>query len=199
MAERGRCGNTPTIRENWKLLVEVGLEAYHFKVAHRNTIGPFFTDNQSTYQAFGPHISQCCCAHLLLRATHCGPPSERSRICCIRSYQQHNYWFSRTTLFGLARDRQDPTYRTEVSDIEAQGYENPDYWQRIMRSRKPPFARTSRLASTSKAGYQQNSRSASVFDALRAPWQYSIRLWTPISTALDVIPLQAPRPRLPLR
>ena len=44
------------VRANWKLLVEGGLEAYHFKVAHRNTIGPYFSDNQSTYQTLGPHI-----------------------------------------------------------------------------------------------------------------------------------------------
>ena len=39
---------TLDVRANWKLLVEGGLEAYHFKVAHRNTIGPYFSDNQST-------------------------------------------------------------------------------------------------------------------------------------------------------
>ncbi len=41
---------------NWKLLAEGGLEAYHFRVAHRNTIGPYFLDNLSTYQVFGNHI-----------------------------------------------------------------------------------------------------------------------------------------------
>ncbi|MEM7360224.1 MAG: SRPBCC family protein [Pseudomonadota bacterium] len=37
---------------NWKLLSEGGLEAYHFKIAHRKTIGPYFKDNLSTYQEF---------------------------------------------------------------------------------------------------------------------------------------------------
>lgn len=41
---------------NWKTLVEGGLESYHFKVAHRATIGPYFHDNLSTYQTFGDHI-----------------------------------------------------------------------------------------------------------------------------------------------
>ncbi len=41
---------------NWKILVEGGLEAYHFKVAHRDTIGPYFNDNLSTYQVFGCHL-----------------------------------------------------------------------------------------------------------------------------------------------
>ena len=29
-------------KSNWKILVEGGLESYHFKVAHRKTIGPYF-------------------------------------------------------------------------------------------------------------------------------------------------------------
>lgn len=46
-----------TIRQaNWKILVEGGIEAYHFKVAHRTTIGPHFEDNLSSYRPFGPHI-----------------------------------------------------------------------------------------------------------------------------------------------
>ncbi len=41
---------------NWKILTEGGIEAYHFKVAHRNTIAPLFLNNLSSYQTFGPHI-----------------------------------------------------------------------------------------------------------------------------------------------
>lgn len=41
---------------NWKILVEGGLESYHFKVAHRKTIGPYFEDNLSSYQMLGDHI-----------------------------------------------------------------------------------------------------------------------------------------------
>lgn len=41
---------------NWKILIEGGLESYHFKIAHRATIGPHFPDNLSTYQMFGDHI-----------------------------------------------------------------------------------------------------------------------------------------------
>ena len=43
-------------KSNWKILVEGGLEAYHFKVAHRDTIGPYFARNLSSYQMLGPHI-----------------------------------------------------------------------------------------------------------------------------------------------
>ena len=41
---------------NWKIIVEGGIEAYHFKVAHRSTIGPFFEDNLSSYRSYGPHM-----------------------------------------------------------------------------------------------------------------------------------------------
>lgn len=47
---------TIEIAANWKVLVEGGLEAYHFRVAHAETIGPYFPDNLSTYETFGPHI-----------------------------------------------------------------------------------------------------------------------------------------------
>jgi phenylpropionate dioxygenase-like ring-hydroxylating dioxygenase large terminal subunit len=41
---------------NWKILAEGGLEAYHFRIVHRNTIGPHFPNNLSSYQCFGDHI-----------------------------------------------------------------------------------------------------------------------------------------------
>ena len=43
-------------KSNWKILVEGGLESYHFKVAHRKTIGPYFEDNLSSYQMLGDHM-----------------------------------------------------------------------------------------------------------------------------------------------
>lgn len=41
---------------NWKLIVDGGLESYHFKIAHRNTIAGFFPDNVSTFEFLGDHI-----------------------------------------------------------------------------------------------------------------------------------------------
>jgi len=43
------------LKANWKILAEGGIEAYHFKIAHRNTIGPHFLDNLSSYRPLGPH------------------------------------------------------------------------------------------------------------------------------------------------
>lgn len=46
----------PVHEANWKILVEGGIEAYHFKVAHRTTIGPHFEDNLSSYRMFGANM-----------------------------------------------------------------------------------------------------------------------------------------------
>lgn len=48
--------NTIEIKANWKTLVEGGIEAYHFRVAHKNTIAPYFPDNLSTYRMLGSHM-----------------------------------------------------------------------------------------------------------------------------------------------
>lgn len=41
---------------NWKIILEGGIEAYHFRTAHAKTIAPLFHDNLSTYQTFGMHL-----------------------------------------------------------------------------------------------------------------------------------------------
>ncbi|EAT13068.1 Rieske 2Fe-2S domain-containing protein [Bermanella marisrubri] len=41
------------INANWKILLEGGIEAYHFNVAHKNTLAPFFLGNLSTWEGFG--------------------------------------------------------------------------------------------------------------------------------------------------
>lgn len=43
-------------RANWKILIEGGIEAYHFRIVHRNTIGPHFPNNLSSYQSFGDNL-----------------------------------------------------------------------------------------------------------------------------------------------
>ena len=50
------CADDLDLQANWKLIVEGGLEAYHFRVAHRETIAPLFLDNLSSYRCFGPHM-----------------------------------------------------------------------------------------------------------------------------------------------
>ncbi len=47
---------TKTIKANWKVLFEGGLEAYHFRIAHKDTIAPYFPDNLLTYRQFETHM-----------------------------------------------------------------------------------------------------------------------------------------------
>ncbi len=42
---------------NWKLLVDGGLEGYHFKIAHAETIGPYFLDNMTINTDNKKHFS----------------------------------------------------------------------------------------------------------------------------------------------
>ncbi|MBT8466844.1 MAG: Rieske 2Fe-2S domain-containing protein [Myxococcales bacterium] len=48
--------DTKVWNANWKLIVDGGLEAYHFRIAHRNTIAGFFPDNVSTFELLGDHV-----------------------------------------------------------------------------------------------------------------------------------------------
>ena len=123
-----------TIRANWKLLVEGGLEAYHFKVAHRNTIGPFFTDNQSTYQAFGPHIRS-----VLLRASFAELGATPTAARRLRDHANLLYTLLPTTQLLVQQDhviwissRPSGPDLTELRLVTL-GHrvsENPDYWQK---------------------------------------------------------------------
>ncbi len=43
-------------RANWKLIVDGGIESYHFRVAHRQTVGPYFLDTGSIFEQHGDHL-----------------------------------------------------------------------------------------------------------------------------------------------
>lgn len=67
--------DVPVHDANWKILVEGGIEAYHFKVAHRTTIGPYFEDNLSSYRMIGSHMRS-----ILMRTSMAHlDPAERDR------------------------------------------------------------------------------------------------------------------------
>lgn len=45
-----------TVHANWKLCVDAFLEAYHVKVLHRNSVGPFFEDSLAVFDIEGRHF-----------------------------------------------------------------------------------------------------------------------------------------------
>lgn len=51
------CPESRVSEANWKLLMDGGLEGYHFKIAHGKTIGPHFLDNASVNHANKFHSS----------------------------------------------------------------------------------------------------------------------------------------------
>ncbi len=98
-------------RANWKLLIEGGIEAYHFHVAHAETIGPHFPDNLSSYQMLGPHIRS-----VLPRITF-GELAEtevkdrilRNHANIVYSVSRHRSgWFKRITSSGFRWTRFPP-------------------------------------------------------------------------------------------
>lgn len=84
---------------NWKLLAEAGLESYHFKVAHRDTIGPHFHDNLSSYQMCGPHIRS-----VLARTTTDSLPAERGEPWSIRAHTNVLFTLFPNSQFILTQD-----------------------------------------------------------------------------------------------
>lgn len=78
--------DVPVHDANWKILVEGGIEAYHFKIAHRTTIGPHFEDNLSTYQMLGPHIRS-----ILMRTSMAGLAPETRDNWSLRNHAQVLY------------------------------------------------------------------------------------------------------------
>lgn len=87
------------IPANWKILVEGGIEAYHFKVAHRDTIGPHFQDNLSTYTTFGPHMRSIL-PRTTLEAAQEMPAEDRS----IRDHANVLYSVFPTNQFLVMQD-----------------------------------------------------------------------------------------------
>lgn len=86
-------------RANWKVLVEGGIEAYHFRVAHRHTIGPHFEDNLSSYQLHGAHMRS------VLPRTSMGSLSDETRETWrIRDHANILYTFFPSSQFLVMQD-----------------------------------------------------------------------------------------------
>ena len=120
---------------NWKILVEGGIEAYHFKVAHKHTIGPHFEDNLSSYRMFGPHIRSILMRNSMARLT----PQTRDEW-RLRDHAQVLYTLFPTTSLlvqadhiawiqsePLAADKTQLRLATLVPKAEEN---NRDHWQR---------------------------------------------------------------------
>lgn len=78
--------DAPVHNANWKILVEGGIEAYHFKVAHRSTIGPHFEDNLSTYRMLDSHMRS-----ILMRSSMANLSIENREAWRLRDHAQVLY------------------------------------------------------------------------------------------------------------
>nr|WP_070961473.1 SRPBCC family protein [Hyphomonas sp. Mor2] len=91
--------DAPIHAANWKILVEGGIEAYHFKVAHRTTIGPHFEDNLSTYRMFGPHMRS-----ILMRTSMANLSPETREDWRLRDHAQVLYTLFPNTALLVQKD-----------------------------------------------------------------------------------------------
>lgn len=86
-------------KSNWKILVEGGLESYHFKVAHRKTISPYFEDNLSSYQMLGDHTRS-----VLMRSSMHTLKDLRTSQWRLRDHANIIYTFFPTTQLLVQQD-----------------------------------------------------------------------------------------------
>jgi Rieske 2Fe-2S family protein len=70
--ERRRC--------NWKLIVEAFLDAYHFRILHRDSVYRFFIDAASAVEPVGPHLRAVTARRTLREA-----PGELPADCDLRA------------------------------------------------------------------------------------------------------------------
>lgn len=127
--------HTEVRRANWKILVEGGIEAYHFKVAHRKTIGPYFEDNLSSYRAFGPHLRS-----ILPRTTMANLTEDTREAWQLRDHANILYTLFPTSSFLVQQDHiawitQEPVSPAETririaTLVPRSEIANTEHWER---------------------------------------------------------------------
>lgn len=104
---QGFASRSYLVKANWKLLVDGAFEAYHFKIAHRNTIAHMFTDNLQIVDEFDLNRRL-----YLLKANFdpaSPPPRDRFQP---RDYGNIIYYFFPNTTFLVQPDH------TQFSTLE---------------------------------------------------------------------------------
>lgn len=124
-------------RVNWKILVEGGIESYHFRVAHRATIGPYFNDNLSSYQCIGPHLRS-----VLSRVSMNELPNQPSESWDIRQHANLLYTIFPSSSLLVQQDhivwiqnesRAVDQTRIRIATLAPANDHRSDYWQRNHR------------------------------------------------------------------
>lgn len=124
---------------NWKLVAEGGLETYHFRHAHRGTIGSYFYDNLSLWDRFGNHF-RTVMPKRSLESLRQQPESTWS----LREHTHITYYLFPATILlvqpdhvvwiqvqPLAHDLSDISLATLVPGPGAPHSEKPDaYWRK---------------------------------------------------------------------
>jgi phenylpropionate dioxygenase-like ring-hydroxylating dioxygenase large terminal subunit len=136
------CESVPkTWQANWKLLVEGGIETYHFAVAHKKTIAPFFLNNIAVTDQLGQHFRTVIPNRAIDQVAQLPESKQRLRACTHINYNvlgsvgllvqdEHIDWFR---MRPIAADQTEititslvPTAKDELSPDQAA------HWQKNM-------------------------------------------------------------------
>jgi len=122
------------VAANWKLLVEGGLEAYHFKVAHKDTIGAHFLENLSSFTLLGPHLRS-----ILPRTSLPDLAETPQDTWSLRDHANVLYTLTPTSQFLLMQDHvawieatplTHARTRLRIATLAPKGVATPEHWAR---------------------------------------------------------------------
>lgn len=150
------------VRANWKLLVDGSLEAYHFKVAHRQTIAAMFENNVQLVDEFGLHRRLFLVKSRLAEAT--GEELHTADAQALRQYGNTLYSFFPSTAVLLQPDHAQLSWTepldaatTAVHDVallpEAPATEKAEaYWRKNVELYRRTLQEDYDLAESTQAG-----------------------------------------------
>jgi len=155
-------------KSNWKILVEGGLESYHFKVAHRKTIGPYFEDNLSSYRMLGDHMRS-----VLMRSsmhTLRDLPTSQWRL---RDHANIIYTFFPTTQLLVQRDHIVWINSRPISAMETElrlvtlaptsRLDDEDYWEKNHRITSNTLSEDFIIGESIQAGFTTSANEHMTF------------------------------------
>lgn len=120
---------------NWKFLIEAFLENYHIRRLHRDTVGGFFLDAMSVFEAEGGHL-RTASARKLLRDHEGDVPDDVSHLMTVSLHLfpwtmiiAHPGFYSRLTIVPIG-----PSQMRFIHDMlvpqGTNGAEDADRWER---------------------------------------------------------------------
>jgi phenylpropionate dioxygenase-like ring-hydroxylating dioxygenase large terminal subunit len=75
------------VKANWKSVNDAFMEGYHFRVVHKNSVYPYYGDNQGAFDAMGPHYRYLLVHRNFGELAKLDVEARRLRPHCLMVYQ----------------------------------------------------------------------------------------------------------------